>query len=108
MTAAGQMLPPSGDDAIPGSWPEGRALTGMDGDPGTMATRVWRDGNVAVENCPATQLPDFLDDEGCLVWIDLCDPNHEQLSTLARELNLHPLAIEDAVAHLERTKAIRW
>ena len=108
MTAAGQMLPPSGGDGIPGSWPEGRALTGMDGDPGTMATRVWRDGNVAVENCPATQLPDFLDDEGCLVWIDLCDPNHEQLSTLARELNLHPLAIEDAVAHLERTKAIRY
>ena len=42
------------------------------------------------------------------MWIDLCDPNHEQLSTLARELNLHPLAIEDAVAHLERTKAIRY
>jgi magnesium transporter len=30
------------------------------------------------------------------------------LSVLAQELNLHPLAIEDAVAHLERTKAIRY
>ena len=80
----------------------------MDGHPGTVTNRVWRDGTVNVDNCPAQQVPDFLDEEGCLVWIDLCDPNHEQLSTLARELNLHPLAIEDAVAHLERTKAIRY
>jgi magnesium transporter len=80
----------------------------MDGDPGTMTTRVWRDGTVAMDNCTADQLQRFLDDEGCLVWVDLRDPNHEQLSTLAQELNLHPLAIEDAVAHLERTKAIRY
>ena len=80
----------------------------MDGDPGTITTRVWRDGNVAVQNCPAELLPGFLDEQGCLVWIDLCDPNHLQLSTLAQDLNLHPLAIEDAVAHLERTKAIRY
>lgn len=80
----------------------------MDGDTGTVTSRVWRDGNVAVENCVAELIPDFLDEQGCLVWIDLCDPNHDQLSTLARELNLHALAIEDAVAHLERTKAIRY
>ena len=108
MTAADRLLPAGDDDGTPGSWPVGRRLTGMDGEPGTMATRVWRDGKVAVQNCPADLLPGFLDDEGCLVWIDLCDPNHDQLSALARELNLHPLAIEDAVAHLERTKAIRY
>ena len=80
----------------------------MDGKPGSVTSRVWRAGNVAVENCSAELIPDFLDEDGCLVWIDLCDPNHDQLSTLARELNLHALAIEDAVAHLERTKAIRY
>ena len=80
----------------------------MDTHPGTVTNRVWRDGTVHTDNCPALQVPEFLDDEGCLVWIDLCEPNHGQLSTLARELNLHPLAIEDAVAHLERTKAIRY
>jgi len=80
----------------------------MDGHPGTVTNRVWRDGTVHVDNCPPQQVPDFLDEEGALVWIDLCDPNHEQLSILARELNLHPLAIEDAVDHLERTKAIRY
>lgn len=42
------------------------ALTGMDGDPGTMTTRVWRHGTVAVENYSAEQLPDFLDEDGCL------------------------------------------
>ena len=80
----------------------------MNGDPGTVTNRVWRDGTVHADNCSPLQVPDFLDEEGCLVWIDLCDPSHGQLSTLARELNLHPLAIEDAVAHLERTKAIRY
>ena len=87
---------------------DGRRLTGMDAEAGTVTSRVWRDGNLAKENCAAELIPDFLDEPGCLVWIDLCDPNHDQLSTLARELNLHPLAIEDAVAHLERTKAIRY
>jgi magnesium transporter len=85
-----------------------RTLAGMDGEAGTVTSRVWRDGNVALDNCAAELIPGFLDERGCLVWIDLCDPNHEQLSTLAGELNLHPLAIEDAVAHLERTKAIRY
>lgn len=83
-------------------------MTSIHGGAGTVTSRVWRDGNVAVDNCAAELIPDFLEEPGCLVWIDLCDPNHDQLSTLARELNLHALAIEDAVAHLERTKAIRY
>ena len=83
-------------------------LSGMDGEAGTVTSRVWRDGNLALKNCAPELIPDFLDEPGCLVWIDLCEPDHDQLATLARELNLHPLAIEDAVAHLERTKAIRY
>jgi len=83
-------------------------LTCMDDEAGTVTSRVWRDGNMLMENCEAELIPDFLDEPGCLVWIDLCHPSHDQLSTLARELNLHALAIEDAVAHLERTKAIRY
>ena len=42
------------------------------------------------------------------MWIGSCDPNHEQLTTSAKETNLPSLIIEDAVTHLERTKAIRY
>ena len=42
------------------------------------------------------------------MWVDLCEPTHEQLARLEQELALDPLAIEDAVANLERTKAIRY
>ena len=59
-------------------------------------------------DCPAELVPDFLDQDDYLVWVDLCEPSHEQLARLERELALDPLAIEDAVANLERTKAIRY
>ena len=59
-------------------------------------------------DCPAELVPDFLDQDGYLVWVDLCEPTHEQLARLEQELALDPLAIEDAVANLERTKAIRY
>ncbi len=85
-----------------------RPATGLGGAAGIVTSRVWRNGTVVIENCGAELIPDFLAEDGCLVWIDLCDPDHDQLSTLARELNLHALAIEDAVANLERTKAIRY
>jgi magnesium transporter len=59
-------------------------------------------------NCPAELVPDFLDEDGYLVWVDLCEPTHEQLARLEQELALDPLAIADAVANLERTKTIRY
>ena len=75
---------------------------------GRVITRVWRDGEMIMPNCPAELVPDFLGEEGYLVWVDLCEPTHEQLARLEQELALDPLAIEDAVANLERTKAIRY
>ncbi len=91
-----------------GAEPPVRRPTGTGAAAGIVTSRVWRNGAVVIENCGAELIPHFLAEDGCLVWIDLCDPDHDQLSTLARELSLHPLAIEDAVANLERTKAIRY
>jgi magnesium transporter len=83
-------------------------MTGTDDAAGRVVVRVWRDGELIMPDCPAELVPDFLDEDGYLVWVDLCEPTHEQLARLDRELALDPLAIEDAVANLERTKAIRY
>lgn len=42
-----------------------------------------------------------------LVWLDLCGPEPELLDELAAELQLDPLAVEDAIEPRERPKATR-
>ncbi len=74
----------------------------------SVRSRVWRDGQLVDEDFPFERISDHLEDEGCLVWVDVCDPDSAQLRELARELVLDPMAVEDAVGHRERTKAIRY
>lgn len=69
---------------------------------------MWRNGVLVDENFPLVEVSDHLADEQALVWVDLWDPDHEQLLLLAEELGLDPHAVEDAVAHGERTKATRY
>jgi magnesium transporter len=69
---------------------------------------VWRDGNVIAEDFPFEEISDYLGRSDCVVWVDVCDPDHAQLNELAGELSLDPLAVEDAIAHYERTKAMRY
>jgi len=80
----------------------------MEHDGGGVHSRVWIKGQVVAEHFPIEQLSDFLAREECLVWVDLDDPDQPRLAELAEELDIEPLAVEDAVAHLERTKAIRY
>jgi magnesium transporter len=74
----------------------------------SLRTRVWRSGRLHEENFPLEQLSDYLAAEDCLVWVDLCDADHQHLQNLAQELGLHPAAVEDALAHGERAKATRY
>ena len=37
-------------------------------------------------------------------WIGLVEPSHEEFESLAREFNLHPLAVEDAINAHQRPK----
>lgn len=60
------------------------------------------------EDFPFERISDYLEEDGCLVWIDLCDPDRRQLDSLAGELELHPQAVEDSIAHAERSKASRY
>ncbi|MFZ2177363.1 MAG: magnesium transporter CorA family protein [Rhodococcus sp. (in: high G+C Gram-positive bacteria)] len=55
-----------------------------------------------------SRVSEYLQEDGALVWLDLCNPDHRQLTEVADELGFDPLAVEDAVAHGERTKATRY
>lgn len=81
----------------------GHVTTGSDG----VRTRLWRDGRLEVEDFPLEDISEHLQDEGALVWLDLCEPDHNLLKKLAGELALDPHAVEDAIAAGERPKATR-
>jgi magnesium transporter len=69
---------------------------------------VWRNGTLEAENFPFEQVSDYLEQEDCLVWADICGPNAKDLSQLAEELQLDPHAVEDSIAEYERPKATRY
>jgi magnesium transporter len=57
---------------------------------------------------PLEQVSDYLEQDDCVVWADLCTPDAEELHVLADELGLDPLAVEDAVGRYERPKVDRY
>ena len=68
---------------------------------------VWRGGVEVARDFPLEELDHWLADEANLVWLDLHEPDGARLSELAQELDLDPLAVEDAVEPRERPKATR-
>ncbi len=74
----------------------------------SIRSRLWRNGELEAENFPFQKISEYLQEDGCLVWVDICDPDSRQLDDLAEELTLDPLAVEDAVGHAERAKATRY
>lgn len=73
-----------------------------------VRSRLWREGRLVEENFAIERLSEYLAEPDCLVWVDLCDPDHRQLDTLAEELQLQPLAVEDAISRRERAKLTRY
>jgi magnesium transporter len=71
-------------------------------------TRAWRAGRLVAENFPLAQVSDYLEQEDCVVWADVCSPDTGTLKAIADELSLDPLAVEDAVSRRERPKADRY
>ncbi len=53
-------------------------------------------------------ISDYLVDEAVTIWLDLRDPDREDLDVLSEEFGLHPLAVEDAVYEHERPKLDRY
>ncbi|MCU1508186.1 MAG: transporter [Glaciihabitans sp.] len=51
---------------------------------------------------------DVLRERKGIAWIGMYRPSHEEISAVASEFNLHPLAVEDALAGHQRPKIERY
>jgi magnesium transporter len=71
-------------------------------------TRLYRDGQLEIEGFPVTEISDHINDPGVTIWLDLRDPDREDLDVLSEEFGLHPLAVEDAVQERQRPKLDRY
>jgi len=71
-------------------------------------TRLYRNGVMIAEGFPVADISDHMLDDSAVVWLDLHDPDREDLTVLSEEFGLHPLAVEDAVHEHERTKLDRY
>ena len=71
-------------------------------------TRLYRDGKLELEDFPPSDISEHVQDPDATVWLDYCEPTHEDLQTIASELSLHPLAVEDAVNEHQRPKLDRY
>jgi magnesium transporter len=71
-------------------------------------TRLYRDGRLELEGFPVADISDHIVDPAVTVWLDLRDPDREDLDVLSEEFGLHPLAVEDAVNERQRPKLDRY
>ncbi|MEP7025081.1 MAG: magnesium transporter CorA family protein [Actinomycetota bacterium] len=71
-------------------------------------TRLYRGGALELEGFPVDDISEYLKDDSAVVWLDLRDPDREDLAVLSAEFGLHPLAVEDAVHDHERPKLDRY
>ena len=71
-------------------------------------TRLYRDGLLVEQGFAVERISDHLSEPGATVWLDLRDPDHEDLAVLQEEFGLHPVAVEDALVDRERPKVDRY
>jgi magnesium transporter len=71
-------------------------------------TRLYRHGVLASEDFPIADVSDHLDDPDAVVWVDFCAPTPEDFHRIADELQLHDLAVEDALKAHQRPKLDRY
>jgi magnesium transporter len=69
-----------------------------------LTCRLYRNGVVAEKDVDPARISDLLEEEGSLVWVDVEDPSDAEMRTLAEELSLHPLAVEDTQHRDQRPK----
>ncbi|MEZ5382166.1 MAG: magnesium transporter CorA family protein [Microthrixaceae bacterium] len=72
--------------------------------PSAVRTTAFRDGSIAASDFAVDEVSDHLAQPATVVWIDLCRPTTAQLDSIAEELGLHDLAVEDALESHQRPK----
>jgi magnesium transporter len=71
-------------------------------------TRAWRGEEIVGADFPLADVSSHLAEPDTIVWVDLTDTDAHTLHTLARELDLHELAVEDALSEHQRPKLDRY
>ncbi|MFI6902096.1 magnesium transporter CorA family protein [Nonomuraea sp. NPDC050394] len=69
-----------------------------------MRTRLYKDGVVVKKGFPIADVSEYVCDDDCVVWFDLCSPTPGQLGVISEELGLHELAVEDVLNDHQRPK----
>ena len=101
----------AGTEAFHGQDPETAALPCISRVSPTKCqarTRLYRNGQLELEGFPVADISDYVTDRDVTVWLDLRDPDHDDLGVLSEEFGLHPLAIEDAGYERQRPKLDRY
>ncbi len=71
-------------------------------------TRLYRGGSLAAEGFPVEDISEHLVDPESVVWVDFVAPSESDLALVSEELGLHDMAVDDALALLERPKVDRY
>lgn len=71
-------------------------------------TRVWRAGALDRSDVAFSDLPGLLSQDDSLTWIDLLDPQHDDIHEVAEAIGLDQHTVEDALTVHERPKAVRF
>lgn len=69
---------------------------------------VYVDGYRRAEPASLDLTYEMLDGEGGMAWIGLYRPDRTEILSVAREFDLHPLAVEDAISAHQRPKLERY
>src|SRR5215216_162566 len=69
---------------------------------------IYVDGRRAVEPVSLRETYEACREQQGLAWIGLYEPTEEELSSVAEEFELHPLAVEDAIKAHQRPKLERY
>jgi len=67
-------------------------------------TRLYKGGKLVETDFPVADISEYLGKPEYTVWADFVDPSEADLANIAEELNLHRLAVEDAVTDHQRPK----
>lgn len=71
-------------------------------------SRAYRQGSLVGEDFPLDDVSDYLETDDCMIWVDFVSPTKADLDKVGDEMNLHELAIEDALVAGQRPKLDRY
>jgi magnesium transporter len=71
-------------------------------------TRLYRDGRLEREGFPVAEISDYLADKSVTIWLDLRDPDRDDLAVVSQEFGLHPLAVQNALRRGQRSRLDRY